>query len=70
MDALGKICSTRGRMLRHRFGIREGGVGDWSVGVDTALPSPDDIAEPDLERVPNSATYRVQRRSVVALVRE
>ena len=40
----------------------------WHRAVDTALPSPDDIARAGHERPVDGATYRVNRRSVVALI--
>jgi len=52
-----------------RFEIQEGGPGDWRRVVDTALPSPDDIAEPGRERVLAEMSYRAAARSVVVLYR-
>lgn len=39
----------------------------WPLGVDTARPSPEDIAEAGKERSLESAIYSVKDRSVVAL---
>ena len=40
----------------------------WARAVDTALPSPDDIAEPGGEIVVDGPTYIVTGRSVVVLI--
>jgi isoamylase len=41
--------------------------GDWLRVIDTALPSPDDIAEPGKETALQARRYRVRARSVVVL---
>ncbi len=51
------------------FHIQEGDPRDWLRIVDTALPSPQDIAEPRHERPLNSLDYKVGGRSVVVLTR-
>jgi isoamylase len=40
----------------------------WCLAIDTAHPSPSDIAEPGSELELGGATLRVQARSVVILV--
>ena len=40
----------------------------WFRFVDTALPSPQDIAETDFETTVQGSRYRVSDRSVVILV--
>jgi glycogen operon protein len=40
----------------------------WRRVVDTALPSPGDIAAPGQETPVRTATYRAQARSVVILI--
>ncbi|WP_422928850.1 glycogen debranching protein [Singulisphaera sp. PoT] len=52
------------------FAIQEGSAEDWSRVVDTALASPEDIAEDGTgPRVP-SLVYEVQARSLVVLARQ
>jgi glycogen operon protein len=41
---------------------------EWCRAVDTARPSPDDIAEPGLEQPCDAPSYRAEARSVVVLV--
>ncbi len=52
-----------------RFGIHEGGAGQWQRAIDTALPSPNDIADPESEQTVPSNSYLVQPHSVVVLAR-
>ncbi|MFH1304008.1 MAG: isoamylase [Planctomycetota bacterium] len=52
------------------FGIHEGTPGDWKRFVDTALPSPEDILEPENALTVSTISYNVQGRSVVVLVRK
>jgi len=40
----------------------------WARAIDTSLPSPDDIADPDKEMAFAGQSYRVNGRSVVVLV--
>jgi glycogen operon protein len=40
----------------------------WRLAVDTAQPSPHDIADPGTEKDVPGNTYRVEARSVVVLV--
>ncbi len=51
------------------FTIQEGEAGVWWRVVDTALPSPHDIAEPGHEVRLDRPDYRVGARSVVVLRR-
>jgi glycogen operon protein len=44
--------------------------GPWGRAVDTALPSPDDIAEPGREAPVAGDRYRVRARSVVVLLKK
>jgi isoamylase len=46
------------------------GEGEWRRVIDTALPSPDDIAEVLIGEPISTDEYRVGPRSVVVLVRE
>ena len=50
------------------FTIQEGQPSDWLRVVDTALPSPTDIAEPGSETRLQSSVYTVRSRSVVVLL--
>ena len=50
------------------FDIQQGEPGGWRRAVDTALPSPGDIAEPGQEAPVPGLGYRVGARSVVVLV--
>lgn len=52
------------------FGIHEGTPGEWQRVVDTALPSPEDVLEPESLKPVSAATYDVQARSVVILIRQ
>ncbi|MGK7370359.1 MAG: hypothetical protein ACNS64_09085, partial [Candidatus Halalkalibacterium sp. M3_1C_030] len=52
------------------FTIQEGTAGEWKRVIDTSLPSPDDIANPGDEKTIDQATYTVNARSVVVLIRE
>jgi glycogen operon protein len=40
----------------------------WEVAIDTALASPDDIADPGKEKPHTGTTYRATGRSVVVLI--
>lgn len=51
-----------------QFGIHEGQTGQWKRVVDTALPRPDDFAEPGCEPVVTEQYHTVRGRSVVVLV--
>ncbi len=51
------------------FHIQEGTAVEWARVVDTALPSPQDIAHPGEERSLESLDYQVNARSVVVLAR-
>jgi len=48
------------------FEIQAGGP--WLRAIDTALPAPEDIAEPAKEVALKDRNYRVRARSVVVLV--
>lgn len=50
------------------FTVQEGQPGDWLRVVDTALPSPADIAEPGSETPFTAAVYTVRARSIVVLL--
>jgi glycogen operon protein len=50
------------------FELPARGAGDWLVAVDTAEPSPRDIAEPGAEPAFCGGTYPVAGRSIVILV--
>jgi isoamylase len=50
------------------FAIQEAGAGGWRRIVDTALPSPDDIALETNAPPVDAETYRVEPRSVVVLI--
>ena len=52
-----------------RFGIHEGLPGDWRCAIDTAQPSPKDIAEPDRASSVQESSFLVQGRSLAVLVR-
>jgi isoamylase len=52
------------------FEIQEGTASEWSRAIDTALPSPDDIAVSGDEPGLDSLRYVVGPRSVVVLVRD
>ncbi len=52
-----------------QFGIYEGAAGQWQRAVDTALSTPDDIADPGHEPLVRSNFYHVQPRSVAVLLR-
>jgi isoamylase len=49
------------------FTVPEGRPSDWLRVVDTARPSPDDVAEPGRERRLEAASYKVGARSIVVL---
>jgi glycogen operon protein len=51
------------------FHIQEGAPGEWLRAIDTALPSPNDIAEPGSEPAVPALEYSVGPRSVVVLRR-
>lgn len=51
------------------FTVQEGRPGCWERVIDTALPSPDDIAHPARGPLVPSLEYRVQARSVVVLLK-
>ena len=51
------------------FTIQEGKPGDWARVLDTALASPDDIADPGKETPLAGLEYRVQPRSIVVLAK-
>lgn len=53
-----------------RFEIHSDSAPHWKRVVDTSLPSPDDIAEPNGEFPMDDAYYLVQARSVVVFFRE
>ena len=40
----------------------------WRSAVDTALPSPDDIAEPGEEKPVDAGSYQAAPRSIVILI--
>ncbi len=50
-----------------QFRVQEGGAEDWLVVANTALPSPQDIADPGEETALESLNYLVGERSVVVL---
>ncbi len=52
-----------------RFHVQEGEASDWLRIVDTALPSPQDIALPGEEQSLASLDYEVKARSVAVLAR-
>ncbi|HBQ60170.1 MAG TPA: glycogen-debranching protein, partial [Balneolaceae bacterium] len=52
------------------FIIQEGTAGEWKRVIDTSKPSPDDITNPGDEKPIGRATYTVNARSVVVLIRE
>ena len=68
----------RGRPLRNgqaywaplRFHVQEGETREWRRVVDTARPSPEDIADPGDETPLASLEYEVAPRSIVVLERE
>lgn len=51
------------------FHVQEGTAADWARVVDTALPTPQDIACPGEEHSVGSLDYQVSARSVVVLAR-
>jgi glycogen operon protein len=51
------------------FQIQEGRSGEWKRVIDTSLPSPHDIMEPDDEPFVHAAQYELGPRSVVVLMR-
>lgn len=53
----------------HTFRVAEGQTSDWRRIVDTARPSPEDIAEPGHEPALETANYIMRLRSVVVLRR-
>jgi glycogen operon protein len=52
------------------FVVQEGEPQEWFRVVDTSLPSPRDICEPETEPKLPSLNYRVGPRSTVVLVRK
>jgi glycogen operon protein len=65
IDIYGMINACRDSL---QFHIHERPAGQWKRLVDTALPSPDDFAEPSGEAAVSQEYYTVQGRSVVVLV--
>src|SRR4030095_7834376 len=53
----------------HDFTVLEGCPSEWWHVLDTARPTPEDIAEPGSESKLESASYLVRARSVVVLRR-
>jgi glycogen operon protein len=50
------------------FDVQQSPAGGWRRVIDTALPTPEDIAEPGCELPLPGSTYRVGPRSVVVLL--
>ncbi len=48
----------------------QGAVSEWRRWIDTSLESPEDIVDPECAPMVSTASYRVERRSVVVLVSE
>jgi glycogen operon protein len=59
-----------GHWEKHTFTVQEGRPTDWRRVVDTARPSPEDIAEPGTEASLASLDYELSPRSVVVLTRQ
>lgn len=51
------------------FVIQQGKDGNWKRVVDTSLPSPADICEPDAEMKGGGSQYILSARSIVVLIR-
>lgn len=51
------------------FTLQEGRSQEWRLVVDTSLPAPEDFSEPGQEAKLQTATYTVQARSIVILIR-